>query len=640
MYYSAIGALAILILLIENRDVFLNRRGAFETPVWRVYRRFLFAVLVYYLSDVAWGLLESHKLSALLFADTTVYFVAVAVGVLFWAEYTVAYLEEKNAFARFLILAGRVLAGLISLTAVVNIFTPVLFAVDADCVYSALPMRYVMLDFQIVLLLLISAHAFISMRRLPAEKRQRYRALICFGLIMALFLGIQLWFPYLPLYTIAYMLGTCLLHAFVVSDEKAEYKRGLEEAEKIRALKETIASLLDNMPGMTFTKDAETGVYLACNQAFAEYAHKASPDGVAGLTDAQIFDAETAAHFVEDDRMALSMDAPYIFFEDVSDAAGNQRQLQTTKIKYTDANGRLCVLGMCQDVTDIVRIRRENATTKEAYEKARSTGIIYTHIAQTLAHAYTHLYYVNLDTGEFIEYRPQKEGGSLTEERRGEDFFSVCREEAVRYVYPDDRDAVIRSLERGTLLAALDRGKPFMMTYRLLFRGGPRYMSMRVSRMQDDERCIILGATDVDEQMKQRRAMERMNEERVAYARLNALTGDFLCVFIVVPETGRYRQYSATEGFEAFAQHLDHVEEAAHDGDPAQTFFGPVLRRPVLGDDVAVFRAHGQPPALVSLHEHAFDHRLPADGHGRGAFAFSGPRGQRRGDQGERVFQM
>ena len=46
---------------------------------------------------------------------------------------------------------------------------------------------------------------------------------------------------------------------------------------------------------MTFTKDAKTGVYLACNQAFAEYANKETPDGVTGLTDAQIFDAETAA---------------------------------------------------------------------------------------------------------------------------------------------------------------------------------------------------------------------------------------------------------------------------------------------------------------------------------------------------------
>ena len=53
-------------------------------------------------------------------------------------------------------------------------------------------------------------------------------------------------------------------------------------AKKITELKQTISSLLDNMPGMTFTKDAKTGVYLACNQAFANYAHKDNPDGVVG----------------------------------------------------------------------------------------------------------------------------------------------------------------------------------------------------------------------------------------------------------------------------------------------------------------------------------------------------------------------
>ena len=73
--------------------------------------------------------------------------------------------------------------------------------------------------------------------------------------------------------------------------------------------------------------------------------------------------------FIEDYKMALSMDEPYIFFEDVQDGAGNPRQFQTTKLKYTDTTGRLCTLGMCQDVTDMVRIQRENATTKEAYEK-------------------------------------------------------------------------------------------------------------------------------------------------------------------------------------------------------------------------------------------------------------------------------
>lgn len=44
--------LALLILLIENRDVFLNRGDTLENPAWMVYRKFLFAVVAYYITDV------------------------------------------------------------------------------------------------------------------------------------------------------------------------------------------------------------------------------------------------------------------------------------------------------------------------------------------------------------------------------------------------------------------------------------------------------------------------------------------------------------------------------------------------------------------------------------------------------------
>lgn len=150
------------------------------------------------------------------------------------------------------------------------------------------------------------------------------------------------------------------IQIFEVADyaKEKEYRQGLKEVKKIKELNKTITTLLDNIPGMTFTKDAKTGVYLACNQAFANYAHKETPEGVIGLTDAEIFDSVTASHFVEDDRVALFMDEPYIFFEDVPDAAGNPRQFQTTKMKYVDASGRLCLLGMCQDITEMVRIKR------------------------------------------------------------------------------------------------------------------------------------------------------------------------------------------------------------------------------------------------------------------------------------------
>ncbi|MBR6185544.1 MAG: diguanylate cyclase [Clostridia bacterium] len=554
MYYSAVGLLAIMVLLIENRNLLFKTRDIFDKPAWKVYRRFLFAVLAYYVVDALRGLFESRKLALLLFADMTVYFAAMAAGVLFWSQFTTVYLEEKNEYGQLLVLAGRLIAGGIALLTAANIFTPVLFTVNAECVYRALPVRHVILVVQILLLLLISCYAVFSLRSHPANSKIRHYTLTLFGLIMALFLFIQLWFPYLPLYSAAYMLGTCLVHTFVVNSANEKYRHDLAQADKLMEMKDTIVCLLDNMPAMTFTKDAETGVYLACNQAFAKYANKDDPAGVIGLTASEIFDADTARQFDGEDKIALSMDEPYIFYEDVLDAAGNRRQLQTTKLKYTNFAGQLCVMGICQDVTDMVRVQREKATTKEDYEKAKSTGIIYSHISHALTRGFSVLYYVNLDTEEFTEYRNDEGSDTLTESRHGWHFFEAFRIEAESGVHPEDREAVIRAMKRKALEAALDRNSTFVITYRMMTEGEPRYYSMKVSRSEDDARCIILGVTDVDEHMQQRRAAVQVKEEQIAYARIHALAGDYLCLYIVDPQTGRYREFSAAQSYNAFAQ--------------------------------------------------------------------------------------
>ena len=360
------------------------------------------------------------------------------------------------------------------------------------------------------------------------------------------------WLGVVAVISAVFLVVIVLLVQKLKAERKAhEQRRLLEEAGKVAELKQSLAALLDNLPGLTFSKEAETGVYRACNQAFAEYAHKTNPEGVIGHTDADLFDAETARHFVENDRIALSMVEPHVFFEDVLDAAGIPRQFQTTKLKFIDS-GRLCILGICQDLTDKVRIERENAATKEAYEKVRSTSVIFTHIAKTLARGYTDFYYVNLDTEVFIEYRTDDETGELTETRRGEDFFEACKADIGRVIHPDDRDDVLKALDRNNLMDALDRDGVFMMPYRLLSEKGPVYVNLRVSRMDDDDRFLIIGVTDIDEQVKRRQAEEKMREERIAYSRINALAGDYICIYIVDPETERYVEFSADSQYETF----------------------------------------------------------------------------------------
>ena len=235
MYYSVIGLLAALTLIIVNQDILLNPKVSYIRPAWKVYRRFLFAVLIYYITDILWGIIESKKLATSLFVDTTIYFIAMAAGIAFWSEYIVTYLDEKNRFGTFLIHVGRIFAAVITILVIVNVFRPVLFIVDEACVYHELPVRNVSLVCQILLLIIISVYCFSSMivSDKEHEMRTRFRILGSFGVIMAVCLFIQLFFPYLPIYSIGYMLGSCMLHTFVANDEKEEIKREQKEAEKL-----------------------------------------------------------------------------------------------------------------------------------------------------------------------------------------------------------------------------------------------------------------------------------------------------------------------------------------------------------------------------------------------------------------------
>ncbi|MBR4537661.1 MAG: EAL domain-containing protein [Clostridia bacterium] len=200
----------------------------------------------------------------------------------------------------------------------------------------------------------------------------------------------------------------------------------------------------------------------------------------------------------------------------------------------------------------------ENERLKEACEKARNNGAIYSRIAQTLARDCTDLYYVNVETDEYIEFHTDDGRGALNEVRKGSDFFESCQREAKLYVHPEDQAAFVKAMNRQFLTEALDQNKVFEMTYRRIKEDRSFYVNMKVSRMEDDARFIVMAVSDIDELMRQRRAEERIQEERVVYARLHALTGNFIVVYVVEPESGVYREFSATDDYvESFAQAKD-----------------------------------------------------------------------------------
>ncbi|MGX8699388.1 MAG: diguanylate cyclase domain-containing protein, partial [bacterium] len=122
----------------------------------------------------------------------------------------------------------------------------------------------------------------------------------------------------------------------------------------------------------------------------------------------------------------------------------------------------------------------------------------------------------------------------------------------------------------------LRENRTFEMTYRRIKDGRTFYVQMRVSRIEDDRRFIVIAVSDIDELMRQRREEKRIQEERVIYARLHAITGNFLVVYVVDPKTCRYREFSSTSAYEeCFAQEKEGSDFFEKVRDSARTFNHP-----------------------------------------------------------------
>jgi len=324
-----------------------------------------------------------------------------------------------------------------------------------------------------------------------------------------------------------------------VEEENHRLMQEVQSAAKLADLMGSVSSLLTNMPAMSFSKDAETRVYLACNQAFAEYAGKKTPEEVVGLTDHEIFDKETADHFVEDDTKALGMDSAYIFFEDVPDALGTvTRNLQTTKIKFQDPSGRLCLLGMCVDVTEMAHIKAAEAESRAKQEELEKRIALQEELLRkekqqkeldsmitAMASDYRSVYHVDIDKDDAVCYRADPNDPNQTPEGVHFPFHSQMKEYCHLYVDDEFKEDFLRFVNPDNIREALSAQDIIAFRY-LARRDGKEYYEMLrmagVRHPGDREDHIVhaigMGFTNIDAEMRESMAKNHALSEALAAA--------------------------------------------------------------------------------------------------------------------------
>lgn len=274
--------------------------------------------------------------------------------------------------------------------------------------------------------------------------------------------------------------------------------------------------------------DVDTGKYIVFSSTDAYRDLELSPDGADFFAEIRKR-AEVLIH-PEDRNIADPLLMRDTLIEAIAGARAAEstfRVLRNGDYIFMNVHGmwaddhRHLVVGF-KDVDQWERARREEAQRTQ----------IYSHIAQTLAHRYDFIYYVDIEDGRCMRFNSKNGGQQAEFMHEKESFFELARMQIQSGVHRDDKPLAALLSDRAALLAAVDREGVHSVTVRYKRRRRYAYINLRAMRAED-RRHIIVAVSDVDKKIRDRQAearnlrdaeMRAMRDELTRVSNKNAYT--------------------------------------------------------------------------------------------------------------------
>ena len=255
MYYSVIGMIAIVIHLIMNHEFIKINRNMDEINA--AFKRLVLASLLYFITDALWGILNSFKLSRLLYVDTVFYYISMALTIAYLCNYVTKYLHLNRGFGRFIRVFGRTFAVLEVILLVINHFVHIFFWIYPDGTYQAFIYRYIALYMQVFLCLLLAIQTGVVMISATGEMKKRYFTIFFFCTAMVVAIVLQILYPLLPIYAIGLLIGSAINQTFVNEGEREEQFRVLQTMADIHYSMHVIDLAKDTVQELTAGQDVK-----------------------------------------------------------------------------------------------------------------------------------------------------------------------------------------------------------------------------------------------------------------------------------------------------------------------------------------------------------------------------------------------
>ncbi len=199
------------------------------------------------------------------------------------------------------------------------------------------------------------------------------------------------------------------------------------------------------------------------------------------------------------------------------------------------------------------------------------------HIASVMAQDYEAIFYIEIESGEYLVYAKSPEYKAMNVSTDGKDFFKDTLDNLGVYVYPDDLEYAKKFYTREAMLKNLEGRRSFSFKYRVMINKEPRHFLFTVMREANGQ-YLIFYEKDIEDELNAEKTQKENQKKTITFGQIaESLASNYDVIYYVNVEDSSYVSYqvnniygqleSSSSGDDFFGDSLSRISQVIYKRD-------------------------------------------------------------------------
>ena len=144
---------------------------------------------------------------------------------------------------------------------------------------------------------------------------------------------------------------------------------------------------------------------------------------------------------------------------------------------------------------------------------------VHDHIASAMAEDYEAIFYIDIESGEYLSFSKSKKYMSMNAVATGKNFYKDALESIDKCVYPDDWAYAKQFYSKDTMLQNLEGRRSFSFKYRVLINNVPRFFLFTVMR-ESNSQYLIFYEKDIEDELNAEKVQKENQKRTITFGQI------------------------------------------------------------------------------------------------------------------------